>query len=63
VTGNGQVPVHQEVDHQRLAMDLAQQVGALTAEVMARGQIIDRLRAELAEALGRVTEGAHVAGE
>lgn len=48
-----------DIDYQRLVGDLSAQVGALTTEVLARGQVIDKLRGEVAR-LSSVNESEHV---
>lgn len=55
VNGNGQRPQQpqqlpeEEIDYPRLVGDLSAQIGGLTTEVLGRGQIIDRLRGEVAQ--------------
>lgn len=64
VNGNGQRPQQpqqlpeEEIDYPRLVGDLSAQIGGLTTEVLGRGQIIDRLRGEVAQLREAAARGA-----
>ena len=54
--------IHDDIDQGRLIADLGQQVGVLTTEVFARGQVIERLQVENADLRRKLDQSVSLIG-